>query len=173
MNRTRTFLGALFVAVIVTAAALASSAGAAPVNLKGYEVGIVGNTSTFVGLIPSTSVWKATITHDPLDTQPNAVTDVTGGSFVVGAVLSFNWVSMWSVTNPAPLPPPQSLSISSGEIVAGPSVGGSDFCTQAFKISGTLLPAGTFSGTLKHYGEKVNGACEADFASVTVTVTTP
>ena len=80
---------------------------------------------------------------------------------------------MWSVTSPAPLPPPLSLCISSGEIVAGHPVGGAGFCTRAFKISGTLLPVGTFSGTLKHYGEKANGTCEADFASVTVTVTTP
>jgi hypothetical protein len=33
--------------------------------------------------------------------------------------------------------------------------------------------AGTFVGELKHYGEKANGSCNADFASVTVTVSTP
>jgi hypothetical protein len=180
MNRTRTFLIALFAALILTAAAGigfavfhtaaagAVSSAADPPALKGYEVGIVGNTSTFVGLIPPTQVWKAAITHDPLDTQPNSVTDITGGSFVVGAALSFNWPSGWAVA-----PQLLSLGISSGEIVAGPSGGGKGSCTQVFEISGDLLPAGTFVGELKHYGEKVNGSCSADFASVTVTVSTP
>lgn len=192
MNRTRTFLVALFAAVILTAAAGAgfavvhtaaadarssavhTAAGALfsaadPVTLKGYEAGIVDDTSTFVGLIPSGGVWKAEIVHGQLDKRPNHVTEITGGSFGVGTALSFDGSVVLTPVGP-------SLTVAGGEVVAGPSVGGRGFCTQAFEISGALelggVPAGTFSGTLEHYGEKAKGSCEAEFASVTVTVPT-
>ena len=53
--------------------------------------------------------------------------------------------------------------------VSGSTTG--SFCTQTFTVSGTLLPAGSFSGKLKHYGYGTATSCNVFFATISGSAT--
>ena len=40
-------------------------------------------------------------------------------------------------------------------------------CVQRYAVSGSLLPSGSFSGTLVHFGFLNGGSCQVFFATIT------
>jgi hypothetical protein len=105
-------------------------------QLSGVEV--QSSPATFVGALANQpGIWTATILHAPLNTALGGTTSITGGSF--------------SITTFSPLTVVPG-TISTGLITAGPVMIFNPWsCRQRFGVIGSLT-AGSFAGTLTHYG---------------------
>lgn len=158
----RAFAG--LAAVLAAVAITATAAAATTYQLTGVETAATATTATFQGVLGSPGgTWQGVIVHEALDKSPHGVTAIvqsTSGGFVIipaGATPVF-------------------VSITGGQLVAMPAVGGK-LCTQQFRVDGSLVVpgggTGSFQGILTHYGAREHGVCNASFASFTGSVTLP
>jgi len=126
-------------------------------SISGIETGFPYSTSScpapdsvspFAGVASGTldGTFQIAVCHTPL--APDAT--ILGGSFVLTSTST-------TVTG----------AFASGGTVSlvGESVS-DGLCTQTYAVSGGLLPAGKFSGTLTHYGYWTGSSCSIFFATI-------
>jgi hypothetical protein len=144
-----------FVLALLPAAALASTNYNEAV--LGIETGFPYSTescpspntvSPFAGVADGTldGTFQIAVCHTPLN--PNA--KILGGSFVL--ISSTTTVS-------GQFAPGGTISLLRESVSDG-------ICTQTYAVSGGLLPAGKFSGTLVHYGFWTGSSCSIFFATI-------